>query len=85
MADWHFAQTDPSEELAQLHHFSMKKRQPAGNVEFVMKWRNPPRGKKNLRMLSEASAARSLSWRTRKMGTRKISDGFVQAELNFGI
>jgi hypothetical protein len=37
MADWHFAQSDPSEELAQLHHFSMKKRQPTGrDVEFVI-------------------------------------------------
>ena len=36
MADWHFAQTDPSEELAQLHHFSMKKRQPSGDVEFII-------------------------------------------------
>ncbi len=34
MADWHYAQADPSEELAQLHIFSMKKQQPGGNVEF---------------------------------------------------
>ena len=34
MADWHFAQTDPSEELAQLHFFSVKKREPTGEVEF---------------------------------------------------
>lgn len=36
MADWHFAQSDPSEELALLHHFSMKKRQPTGDVEFII-------------------------------------------------
>ncbi len=36
MADWHYAQNDPSEELAQLHWFSMKKRQPDGDVEFVI-------------------------------------------------
>lgn len=36
MADWHYAQVDPSEELAQLHLFSMKKRQPHGDVEFVI-------------------------------------------------
>ena len=36
MADWHYAQIDPSEELAQLHLFSMKKRQPEGDVEFVI-------------------------------------------------
>ncbi len=36
MADWHFAQTDPSEEFAQLHHFSMKKRHPSGDLEFII-------------------------------------------------
>ena len=36
MADWHYAQVDASEELAQLHLFSMKKRQPEGDVEFVI-------------------------------------------------
>ena len=36
MSDWQFAQTDPSEELARLHLFAMKKRQPAGDVEFVI-------------------------------------------------
>jgi hypothetical protein len=34
MAEWEFAQTDPSEELAQLHFFSIKKKQPGGDVEF---------------------------------------------------
>src|SRR6476620_9455321 len=34
MAEWEFAQSDPSEELAQLHFFSMKKKQPGGDVEF---------------------------------------------------
>ena len=34
MSEWTFAQADPSEELAQLHYFSMKKRQPDGEVEF---------------------------------------------------
>jgi hypothetical protein len=36
MSDWRFAQEDPAEELAQLTHFSMKKRQPAGDVDFVV-------------------------------------------------
>ncbi len=36
MQEWTFAQTDPSEELAQLHFFSMKKRQPEGDVEFLI-------------------------------------------------
>jgi len=34
MAEWELAQTDPSEELAQLHFFSMKKTQANGVVEF---------------------------------------------------
>jgi len=34
MAEWEFAQEHSSDELAQLHFFSMKKRQPNGDVEF---------------------------------------------------
>jgi len=34
MEDWGFAQTDPSQELAQLHYFSIKKRQGGAEVEF---------------------------------------------------
>jgi len=34
MKEWGFAQTHPSEELAQLHFFSMKKQQAGGAVEF---------------------------------------------------
>ena len=34
MQDWTFAQFEASEELAQLHFFSMKKRQPGGDIEF---------------------------------------------------
>ena len=34
MAEWEFAQTNPSDELAKLHFFSMKKKQPAGDIEF---------------------------------------------------
>ena len=36
MAEWVYAQTDPAEELAQLHYFSFKKRQPDGEIEFVI-------------------------------------------------
>lgn len=36
MSDWTYAQRDPAEELAQLHYFSFKKRQPDGDVEFVI-------------------------------------------------
>ena len=34
MRDWGFAQTHPSQELAQLHFFSVKKEHPGGEVEF---------------------------------------------------
>ena len=36
MAEWVYAQMDPAEELAQLHYFSFKKRQPEGEIEFVI-------------------------------------------------
>jgi hypothetical protein len=36
MSDWTFAETDPSDELAQLHFFSIKKRQPEGDIEFTI-------------------------------------------------
>ena len=36
MTDWQFAQTDPSEEFAKLHLFAMQKRQPTGDVEFII-------------------------------------------------
>ena len=36
MAEWVHAQTDPADELALLHYFSFKKRQPGGEIEFVI-------------------------------------------------
>ena len=45
MAEWHFAQQDPSDRLCQVHHFAMTKRYPGGEVEFVITIReyiNPP-------------------------------------------
>jgi hypothetical protein len=36
VAEWVHAQTDPADELAQLHYFSFKKRQPEGEIEFVI-------------------------------------------------
>jgi hypothetical protein len=36
MREWGFAQTDPSQELAQIHYFSVKKVQPAGDIEFLI-------------------------------------------------
>ena len=34
MSDWSFAQIDPKEQLARLHHFSMKKPVEGGEVEI---------------------------------------------------
>ena len=36
MAEWTYAQQSPSEELALLRHFSFKKVQPDGDVEFTI-------------------------------------------------
>jgi hypothetical protein len=36
VAEWVHAQTDPAEELAQLHYFSFKKRQSNREIEFVI-------------------------------------------------
>ncbi len=36
MTDWIFAQADPSEELAKLHFFAIKKKESAGTVEFFI-------------------------------------------------
>ena len=36
MKEWGFAQTQVSEELAQLHYFSMKKHQAGAAIEFVI-------------------------------------------------
>ena len=55
MADWQFAQTHPSEELAQLHHFSIKKRQSTGDVEFIITVREyVNRNAQNMRFYAQA-------------------------------
>jgi hypothetical protein len=36
MKDWGYAQHDPSEELAQLHFFTMKKMQDGQAIEFTI-------------------------------------------------
>ena len=54
--EWHFTKTSPSEELAQLSFFAMKKRQPEGNVSFritVKEYALPPAGQR-LRFFAEA-------------------------------
>jgi len=45
LSEWTYAQNDPSEELCQIHFFSMKKRQTDGDVEFqitVREYISPP-------------------------------------------
>jgi hypothetical protein len=36
VSEWAFAQKNPSEQLCKLHHFSIKKQQPGGDVEFTI-------------------------------------------------
>ena len=36
MSDWEFAQAEPEQQLAKLHHFSMVKRQDGEDVEFTI-------------------------------------------------
>jgi hypothetical protein len=36
MKDWGFAQTHLSQQLAELHSFSLTKAQPGGEVEFII-------------------------------------------------
>jgi len=53
---WHHTATSPAEELAQLHVFTMKKRQPEGEVAFritVKEYAVPPVGQR-LRFFAEA-------------------------------
>ena len=36
MNEWTFAQTDPAQQLARLHHFSMRKPHAHGEIEIVI-------------------------------------------------
>ena len=36
MSDFELAQSDPSQQLARLHHFSMTKTQPGGDIPFTI-------------------------------------------------
>jgi hypothetical protein len=36
MTEWSFAQTHPSQELAQIHYFSVKKPQAKAEIEFLI-------------------------------------------------
>jgi hypothetical protein len=45
MSDWMFAQEHPSQELAKLHFYSLKKKQADGDVEFMItvhEYASPP-------------------------------------------
>jgi hypothetical protein len=47
VAEWHYAQAETSEELALVHIFSMKKRQPGGDIPFritVREFATAPKG-----------------------------------------
>ena len=35
-AEWTFAQTDPSQQLAQVHHFAVTKKQGDDEIEFLI-------------------------------------------------
>jgi hypothetical protein len=55
MDDWRFAQEDPSEELAQLTHFSVKKRQQGGDVDIVVTVREyVERNEQNMKFYAQA-------------------------------
>ena len=36
MSDWKYAQSEPSDRLSRLHHFSMTRPSPGGDVEFMI-------------------------------------------------
>ncbi len=55
MSEWVLAQTQPSEQLAKVHYFSMKKRQPEGDIEFVITVREYATGQeKGMHFFAEA-------------------------------
>ena len=56
MSDWVYIQADPAEQLMQLHHFSIVKKQPTGDVVFsitVKEFAVPPPGQR-VRFFAEA-------------------------------
>lgn len=59
MSDWVYIQANPAEQLMQLHHFSIVKRQTSGNVTFaitVKEFAVPPPGQR-MRFYAEADKA----------------------------
>jgi hypothetical protein len=64
MAEWELCQVHPSDELAQLHFFSMKKLQPNGEVEFRITVREYVASKDNQAMRFFAEANRQTNQST---------------------
>lgn len=59
MSEWHYAQEDRAEELTELRFFTMKKRQPDGDVQFritVKEFATAPPGQ-YVRFFAEADKA----------------------------
>src|SRR5262245_21156606 len=57
MAEWELAQLNPEDELARLHFFSMKKKQPNGAIEFQIVVREfvTWNGNQSMRFFAEAN------------------------------
>ena len=64
MAEWELAQASPSDELAQLHFFSVKKKQPEGAVEFQIVVREFAASQENRSMRFFAEANRQTNQST---------------------
>ena len=60
---WVHAQDHPSDELAQLHYFCFKKRQPEGEIEFVITVKEFA-SRNELHMRFYAQADREVNQRT---------------------
>ncbi len=55
MGDWMFASTDPAEQFAKLHFFSMTKKQPDGDIEFRITVReNAEPSRRGMQFFAEA-------------------------------
>src|SRR5262245_34872774 len=64
VTEWIYAQNDPAEELAQLHYFSFKKRQPGGDIDFVI-------------TVKEFAARNALQMRFYAQADKEIQQGTV--------
>jgi hypothetical protein len=64
MAEWELAQTDPSEQLAQLHFFSIRKQQDGREIEFRIVVRESVSSKPDQSMRFFAQADRQTNQNT---------------------